>query len=67
MRKVILTINDEDVLVDDVGFRIWTGASSLIFTEYIEESVRAKVDVVQLVNLGISTDELLKLRAGNLI
>ena len=66
MKKIVLTIDSTGQLVDDSNACIYAGFDTAGYN-YKEQEEVVKADVAQLVSLGVTADDLLKLKASGII
>ena len=62
--KIVLTVDSAGNLVDDAGAIIYSGFST---GGYRYSEKEESVDIAGLVSLGVTADELLKLKAAKVI
>ena len=69
MKKIILTIDDDGHLADDIGSVVMAGfgGMSYQYKDQEETGTNNTIDAVKLVGLGVTPDELIKLRATGII
>lgn len=68
MKKIIATIDDAGNLTDDNGLIVMNiGSMSFKFKEFEEKESGESSTVAQMVSLGVTTDDLIKMRASGLI
>lgn len=66
MKQLIVTINDSGMIIDKNGNNTAMDTSSWSFDEYVKPS-QEDDNVVRLVGLGITPDDLIKLKASGLL
>jgi hypothetical protein len=67
-RKILLTIDENGNLLDDNGIQILASFTSMtyVYTDATDEQAES-ADIVQLATLGMSADDLLKLKVAGVI
>ncbi len=65
-KRIILTINDNGDLMDDNGGIVMGGFESMNFV-YQDADDKQAIDIAKLVSLGVTPDDLIKLKANKII